>query len=146
MLPSHCSGNRETSAEEVKNTGESSLKPVVDNERGRKGKGQASSSVPMGKGRTDDKRSKNTEARRATGAKIPVLWRARCKRSSCDYRHPPVCRNYKSGNRCIHGSNCLYRHADGEEKPSKKSKKESTQGAVAILKEKKSPRLCISKF
>ena len=29
---------------------------------------------------------------------------------------------------------CLCRHADGEEKPTKRSKKESTQGAVAILK------------
>ena len=56
-----------------------------------------------------------------------------------------MCRDWKSGNRCIYGNNCLYRHADGEEKPSKKSKKESTQGAVAILKEK-IPRLCISEF
>ena len=52
-------------------------------------------------------------------------------------RHPPVCRNSKSGNRCIYGNNCFYRHADGEEKPSKRSKSESTQGADAILKEKK---------
>ena len=57
-----------------------------------------------------------------------------------------MCRNYKSGNRCIHGNNCLYRHADGEEKPSKKSKKESTQGAVAVLRQKRGPRLCVSKF
>ena len=65
----------------------------------------------------------------------------------CDCRHPPVCRNYKSGNCCIHGSYCLYRHADGEETPSKKSKKEGTKGAVAILKEKKKgPRLCVSKI
>ena len=48
-----------------------------------------------------------------------------------------MCRNFKSGNRCIHGSNCLYRHADGEEKPGKKSMSESTQGAVAIQKENK---------
>ena len=48
-----------------------------------------------------------------------------------------MCRNYKSGNRCIHGNNCLSRHADGEEKPSKRSKSQSTQGAVAILKEQK---------
>ena len=47
-----------------------------------------------------------------------------------------MCRDYKSGNRCTYRSDCLYRHADGEEKPIKKSKKESTQGAVAILKEK----------
>ena len=38
-----------------------------------------------------------------------------------------------SGNRCIYGNGC-----DGEEKPSKKSKKESSQGAVAILREKRS--------
>ena len=48
-----------------------------------------------------------------------------------------MCRDYESGNRCILGSKCLYRHADGEEKPSEKSKKESTQGAVAILKGRK---------
>ena len=62
----------------------------------------------------------------------------------CDCRHPPVCRNYKSGNCCIHGSYCLYRHADGEETPSKKSKKEGTKGAVAILKEKKKVQGCVS--
>ena len=33
--------------------------------------------------------------------------------------------------------NCLYRHDDGEEKPSKRSKSEGTQWAVAILTEKK---------
>ena len=45
-------------------------------------------------------------------------------------------RDYKSGNRCIYGNSCLCRRADGEEKPRKKLKKESTQGAaVAILRE-----------
>ena len=49
-------GNRETSAEEVKkNTGVSGLKPAVNNERRRKGKEQASSSVPTGKGQKLDK-------------------------------------------------------------------------------------------
>ena len=52
------------------------------NERRRKGKGQASSSVPTGKGRTDDKRSKSLEARPATRAKIPCLREARCRKSS----------------------------------------------------------------
>ena len=56
FLHSQASGNRETSAEGTTNTGVSSLKPAVDNERRRKGKGQASSSVPTGKGRTDEKR------------------------------------------------------------------------------------------
>ena len=62
-------GNGEKSAEEVKNTGESSLKPLVNNERRRKGKEQASSSVPTGKGPSDDKRSKSLEARPATRAR-----------------------------------------------------------------------------
>ena len=47
----------------------------------------------------------------------------------------PVCHSYKSGNRCIYGHRS--RHADGEEKPSKRSKKESAQGAVAILRQNK---------
>ena len=34
-------------------------------------------------------------------------------------------------------------HADGEKKPSKRSKSESTDGAAAILIEKEGPRLCI---
>ena len=46
--------------------------------------------------------------------KIPCLWLTRWKRSTCNYRHHPVCRGYKSGNRCICGIRCLYRHADGE--------------------------------
>ena len=60
FLHSHASSNRETSAEGAKNTGVFSLKPAVDNERRRKGKGQASSSVPTGTGQTDDKRSKGS--------------------------------------------------------------------------------------
>ena len=55
FLHSNASGNRETSAEGAKNTGVSGLKPAVDNERRRKGKGQASSSVPTGKGQTANK-------------------------------------------------------------------------------------------
>ena len=71
---SHDSENRETSAEGAKNTGVSSVKPAVDNERRRKGKAQASSSVRTGKGQTDDKRSTSLDARLATGAKVPCLW------------------------------------------------------------------------
>ena len=74
FLHSHASGNRETSAEGTKNTGEPSLKTAVDNERKRKGKEQASSSVPKGKGQIDDKRSKSLEARPATRAQIPCPW------------------------------------------------------------------------
>ena len=39
-----------------------------------KGKEQASSSVPTGKGQTDVKSSTSLEASPATGAKIPCLW------------------------------------------------------------------------
>ena len=137
FLHSHASGNRETSAEGSKNKRVSSLKPAFDDERRRKGEEKASSSVPMGKGQTDDERSTSLEASPATRVQLPCLRGARCRKSSCDYRHPTVCRNHKSGNRCIHGNSCLNRHADGEEKPSRRSKSESTQGAVAILKEEK---------
>ena len=68
----------------------------------------------------------------------------RCRKSSCHCRHPPVCRNYTSGNTCIDGNNCVHRHADGEEKPSKTSKSERPQGAVSILEEK--VQGCVSKF
>ena len=112
------------------------LKPAVNNEQRRKGEEQASFSVPTVKGQTDVKSSTSLEASLATGAKIPCLWETRCERSSCDFRHPPVCRDYKSGNRCSCGNYCLYRHADGEEKPGKKSKKESSQGAASILRQK----------
>ena len=66
FLHSHASGIWEILAEGAKNTGVSSLKPAVDCERRRRGKGQASFSVPTGKGLT-------TNAP-ATGAKIHCLW------------------------------------------------------------------------
>ena len=106
FMHSRASGNQ-TSAEEVKNTG----------------KRQAPSSVPTGKGQTDVKSSTSREASPATGAKIPCLWGARCKRSSCDFRHPPVCRDYKSGKRCIYGNSCLYRHLMVRRNPARSRRK-----------------------
>ena len=77
--------------------------------------------------------------------KNPGLWWARWKISSCGSRHHPVCRGCKSGNRCIHGYRCLFRHADGnKETQSEVEKNKGSQGSVPILKEKKRPRLCIS--
>ena len=58
FLHSHGLGNRK------------SIQP----DRRRKGREQASSSVPTGKGQTDDKRSKSLEARPATTAEFPCLW------------------------------------------------------------------------
>ena len=95
------------------------------------------------KAQTDVTSSTSLESSPATRAKNSCAWRAKWKISSCDFRHPPVCRNYKSESRCIYGSNCLFRHADSEEKPRKRSKKESTQGAVAILKHRK-VQCCVS--
>ena len=120
------SGNWEVKVESARGSG---LKPA--NERVKESNEQTMKS------------STSLEDRPATRAKIPCAWRAKWKISSCDFRHPPVCRNYKSESRCIYGSNCLFRHADGEEKPRKRSKKESTQGAVAILKHREF-RGCVS--
>ena len=39
-----------------------------------------------------------------------------------------------------HGCRCRCRQADGEKKPSVRSRKEGTNGAVAILRRKKGPR------
>ena len=106
---------------------------------------QASSSVSKVKEQTDGKTQTVLKASPVTRAKTPCLWGARCKRSSCNYRRHPVCRGCKSGNRCICGIRCLFRHADGEKKPSARPRKEGTQGAVAILRQK-NPRLCISRL
>ena len=74
FLHTRAPGNRKTTAEEVENARGSGLKPDVNNEHGRKGKEQASSSVPTGKGQTDEKSSTRQEASPATRAKIPCLW------------------------------------------------------------------------
>ena len=95
-----------------------------------------------GKGRTNDKRSKSPEARHATRGKIPCLWEQDVENRRVIICILPCVVNYKSGNRFIHGNNCLHRHADGEEKPSKSSKCDSTQRAVAILTEEKKAQGC----
>ena len=73
--------------------------------------------------------------------KIPGLWWARWKRSSCDYRHHPVC-GYKSGNRCIYGYRCYVDKLMVRGNPAR-GRQEVTQGAVAILRRKKGAKLCI---
>ena len=135
FLHSHASGNRETSAEEVKNTGVSSLKTAVNNERRRKGKEQASSSVPTGKGQTDDKRSTSLEARPATGAKIPCPWEGGGGQDVKDRRVifgilPCVVVVSLETDASMAIIACIHMLTA-------RSQSESTQGAVAILKEKK---------
>ena len=97
---------------------------------------QAHSSVPRVKKQTDENLY-SLKSSPPTKAKNPLSVEGKMKKSSCDYRHHPVCRGYKSGNRCVHGYRCLCRQADGERKPSARSRKEGTQASVAILERKK---------
>ena len=54
---------------------------------------------------------------------------------SCRNWHPPVCQNYKSETGCKFGRICFFWHVEADEKPSKKSKKGSAEGSVALLNE-----------
>ena len=76
FLHTHATGDRETMREEVGDARRSRLE-------------QASSSVPKVKEQTDVKSSNSPKASPATGAKNPLSMMAKCKRSSCDYRHHP---------------------------------------------------------
>ena len=76
--------------------------------------------------------------------RILCLRLSRWKISSRNFRHHPVCRGYKSGNRCIHGYRCLYRH-DGEWKPSARPRRRYSR-ISCYSEKKKRPRLCIRRF
>ena len=77
--------------------------------------------------------------------KIPCLWLTRWNRSSCVYRHHPVCRGYKAGNRRIHGYRCLYRRADGKSNLSARSKiRYSRSSCFSEMKKKKNVQVCVS--
>ena len=80
--------------------------------------------------------------------KIRILckFRAKCKIPSRSYWHPPVCHNHTSQSGCKYGEKCQFRRNDAEETPSKKSKKGSAKGSVALLKKKSKLCLCISRF
>ena len=91
---------------------------------------------------TESERHRLTE-KAWTVRKASLATNARWKISSCDYRHHPVCRGYKSGNRCIHGSRCLCRQADGKSKPSARSKDKYSRISCDPERKKKRPRLCI---
>ena len=54
--------------------------------------------------------------------------------------HPPVCLFYKSENGCRFGEKCSYAHRQVEEKPSKRSKKNGDNSAVAMLKRNEQPQ------
>ena len=127
------SGNRRI-LKKVGDTGRSRLKPAAGNRaHGRKDDGQASSSVPKVKHKTDVQSSNSRGASPDKRTRIPCVWGAKCNKSPCGYRHPPVCVCYMSEIGCSYGKRCQYRHFDAEEKHSKRSKKEGTQGVVTIL-------------
>ena len=66
---------------------------------------------------------------------VPLRKNCKNKKQSSRFGHPPVCQNYKSENGCICGRKCFFRHVEAEETPSKKSKKDSAKGSVALLKD-----------
>ena len=57
------------------------------------------------------------------------------KKTSCKSWHLPVCQNHNSQNGCKFGETCRVRHAEAEEKPSRRSKKCGAKGSGALLKE-----------
>ena len=154
FLHSRASGNRETTAEEVMNARVSGLKPVVNNEQRRKGKGQASSSVPTGKGQTDVKSSTSLEASPATRAKIPCLWGVReggGEGQDVKDRHvifdilPCVVITSLETDAFMARVACVDMLMVSRN-PERSRGKRVLQGAVANLRQKNGPRLCVSKF
>ena len=82
------------------------------------------------KEQTDVKSSNSLKASPATRVKNSLSVVGKRKNISVsDYRYHPMCHGYRSGNRCICDIRCPYRHADG-------ASAQSTQGAVAILRDK----------
>ena len=57
-----------------------------------------------------------------------------CINSFCEKWHPPECLFYKSENGCRFGEKCSYLHRQVDEQPSKRSKKNGDESAVAMLK------------
>ena len=74
------------------------------------------------KTQTDGKSLNSLKASPVTRAENSLSMVGKMKISSCDYRHHPVCRGRKSGNRC-HGSRFLCRQADCKSNLSAKSKR-----------------------
>ena len=54
--------------------------------------------------------------------------------SFCEKWHPPECLFYKTKSGCRFGEKCSYAHRQVDEQPTKRSKKNDDQSAVAILK------------
>ena len=112
------------------------LLQVPGNQYGvQRSKEQSSSSAPKAKATTDVQSSNSQGESPAKEIRIPYKFQAKCKNPSCSYWHPPVCDTHTSQSGCKYGEKCQFRHNDAEETPSKKSKKGSAKGSVALLKE-----------
>ena len=57
-----------------------------------------------------------------------------CTNSFCEKWHPPECLFCKTKSGCRFGEKCSYAHRQVDEQPSKKSKKNDDESAVAMLK------------
>ena len=60
--------------------------------------------------------------------------RGTCNNSFCEKWHPPECLYYKTKSGCRFGEKCSFAHRQVDEQPSKRSKKNDDQSAVAMLK------------
>ena len=57
-----------------------------------------------------------------------------CTNSFCEKWHPPECLLYKTKSGCRFGEKCSYAQRQVDEQPSKRSKKNDDNSAVAMLK------------
>ena len=75
------------------------------------------------------------EASRTRGprGKSPYL-KGTCTNSFCEKWHPPECLFFKTKSGCRFGEKCSYAHRQVDEQPSKRSKTNDDNGAVAMLK------------
>ena len=60
--------------------------------------------------------------------------RGTCNNSLCEKWHPPESLLYKTKSGCRFGEKCSYAHRQVDEQPTKRSKKNDDQSAVALLK------------
>ena len=70
---------------------------------------------------------------RGPRGKSPYL-KVTCTNSFCEKWHPPECLFFKTKSGCRFGDKCSYAHRQVDEQPSKRSKKNDDNGAVAMLK------------
>ena len=60
--------------------------------------------------------------------------RGTCNNSFCEKWHPPECLFYQTKSGCRFGEKCSFAHRQVDEQPTKRSKKNDDESAVAMLK------------